>query len=215
MYVEMLRGRDGLPGKNGESGPCGPPGERGSPGVPRGGATYTRWGKKDCPEVPGTEKVYHGITVGSDSDHDGGGANYLCMPEVPDYDLSYISGTGSSVGKLYGTEYEKPLRHDMDHYNIPCAVCHVHTRAAVIMIPAKATCPNNWYREYYGYLMSEDYGHKRSTFECVDKDMDYLPGNSEHTDNCHFHHVEAMCNVGIPCPPYNNYKELNCVVCTK
>ena len=30
-----------------------------------------------------------------------------------------------------------------------------------------------------------------------------------------FCHVEADCNTGLPCPPYNNHKELNCVVCTK
>ena len=29
-----------------------------------------------------------------------------------------------------------------------------------------------------------------------------------------FRHVEANCS-GMVCPPYNNYKELNCVVCTK
>ena len=63
--------------------------------------------------------------------------------------------------------------------------------------------------EQNGYLMSEEYGYKRSTFECINKDMDYLPGNSKHTKICHLHHVKAVCNVGIPCPPFNDYKELN------
>ena len=27
--------------------------------------------------------------------------------------------------------------------------------------------------------------------------------------------VEATCNYGLACPPYNNYKELNCMMCTK
>lgn len=51
--------------------------------------------------------------------------------------------------------------------------------------------------------------------ECVDKSMESLPGSSVNTDGALFYHVEAICGVGIPCPPYNNIKELNCVVCSK
>ncbi len=57
VFVELLRGRDGLPGRDGVQGPPGPSGEDGSPGPPgpsgedgspgppgpqSGGATYTR-----------------------------------------------------------------------------------------------------------------------------------------------------------------------------
>ena len=41
-----------------------------------------------------------------------------------------------------------------DH-NAPCAVCHVSTRVAVLMIPAWRHCPSQWTLEYTGYLMSE------------------------------------------------------------
>ena len=215
VYMEMLRGRDGLPGKYGLPGPHGYPGVSGLPGyyVSQGGATYTRWGKSTCPTIYDTEQVYRGIASGTYYNHKGGGVNYLCLPEVPDYDLSHGSGSVSNVGLLYGVEYAYSVK-GVANGNVPCAICHVRTRAAVIMIPAKATCPDTWYREYYGYLMSEDYSHKRSTFECVDQDMDSLPNSFDPTNGAYFYHVEAVCDVGIPCP-YNIHTKLNCVVCTK
>ena len=85
------------------------------------------------------------------------------------------------------------------------------------MIPARTSCPTGWTTEYYGYLMSQgsywDNRH-RTSFECIDKDQESLPGSQADTNGALFYHVEANCN-GIPCPPYNNYKELNCIVCTK
>ena len=58
--------------------------------------------------------------------------------------------------------------------------------------------------------------HGRTMFECVDKDQESLPGGgTTNTNGVLFHHVEADCNTGLPCPPYNNHKELNCVVWTK
>ena len=62
--------------------------------------------------------------------------------------------------------------------------------------------------------MSNYKEHKRTHFECVDEDMEALPGSSASIDGAVMHHVEANCN-GLPCLPYNNHKELNCVVCTK
>ena len=92
MFVELLRGRDGLPGRDGVQGPPGPPGkdgtsgqqgtpvEQGPPGPSSGGAVL---GKSSCPEVNDTELVYSGFTGGTDYTQSGGGANHLCMPEVP------------------------------------------------------------------------------------------------------------------------------------
>ena len=240
MFIQLLRGRnclhgrdgapgrdgcpgrDGLPGRDGVPGPAGPPGEPGSkgekgPAGPQsGGATYIRWGKSSCPgNVPGTEMVYSGIAAGSHYAQTGGGANYLCMPKVPQYksDLTYRSPVDNHA-KLYGVEYEAPVQGSQDH-NAPCAVCHVSTRSAVLVIPARYSCPANWTMEYYGYLMTEHILHKHSsTFECVDKDMEALPGSAANTNGATFYHAEASCN-GLPCPPYNNHQELNCVVCTK
>ena len=227
MFVELLRGRDGLPGRDGVQGPPGPPGkdgsrgEQGPPGTPSsGGSIYTRWGKSSCPEVEGTELVYSGITGGTFYNEEGGGANYLCMPKDPEYTLRYRGGV-TGHAHVHGSEYDYPLQGTHNH-NVPCAVCCVSPRSKILMIPAKTSCPPNWTREYYGYIMTEFRGvhnnniRGRTMFECVDKDQESLPGGgTTNTDGVLFHHVEAVCNTGLPCPPYNNEKELNCVVCTK
>ena len=186
-----------------------------------GGGIYTRWGKSSCPQVEGTQLVYSGITGGTWYSQEGGGANYLCLPQDPQYSptLTYRSGADGHA-LVYGAEYQGPLQGIHDH-NAPCAVCHVSTRPTVMMIPAKYRCPSTWTREYYGYLMTEYKGHSgsirgRTMFECVDQDQESLPDSHGNTDGVTFHHVEAVCDHGhLPCPPYDQNKELNCVVCTK
>ena len=223
-YIEVLRGRDGRDGRDGVPGPRGSQGQRGDQGVagppgPRnGGVVYTRWGKSSCSSVSGTTLVYAGRAGGTHFAHKGGAANYLCMPDDPDY-LSYRSGVqGHSY--VYGAEYETwtgaPLSAVHDH-NVPCAVCYASTRVAVTMIPAKTQCPSNWTLEYSGYLMSAGSawsGHHRTMYECVDKNPDSVPGSAANTNGALFYHVEANCN-GMLCPPYDPQKELTCAVCTK
>ena len=195
------------------AGPDGPPGPR------SGGALYTRWGKSSCPEVRGTELIYDGITGGTWFEHPGGGANYLCMPKDPEYSTTLNYNTKfNNHALLYGAEYESPAQQESHDHNVPCAVCYVSTRPTVIMIPAKASCPPTWTREYYGYLMTELSTHHRTMFECVDKDQESLAGGQGDTNGVLFYHAEASCSPGhLPCPPYgvNQHKELNCVVCTK
>ena len=220
MFVELLRGRDGLPGrdgapgKDGNQGPQGPPGLRGLPGPRSGGAIYTRWGKSSCPQIEGTALVYSGITGGSWFGHTGGGANHLCMPKDPENVLSYGNGEKHWAAFVYGTEYEHPLQGTHDH-GVPCAVCYVTTRSTVLMIPAKASCPTNYTKEYNGYLMADHHGHKRTMFVCVDGDQESLPGSVGNQEGALLYHVEARCGTSLPCPPYDTKKELNCVVCTK
>ena len=219
-YIEVLRGRDGRDGRDGVPGPSGPQGQRGDQGVagppgPRnGGVVYTRWGKSSCPSVSGTTLVYAGRAGGTQYTHKGGAANYLCMPDDPDY-LSYTPGV-QGYNYVYGAEYQThggTLRAVFNH-NVPCAVCYASTRVAVTMIPAKTQCPSNWTLEYSGYLMSEHYTHNRAMYECVDKNPDSVPGSAANTNGALFYHVEASCN-GMLCPPYDPQKELTCAVCTK
>ena len=219
-YIEVLRGRDGRDGRDGVPGPRGPQGERGHQGVagppgPRnGGVVYTRWGKTSCPNVSGTTLVYAGRTGGTWFGDKGGAANYLCMPDDPDY-LSYRSGV-QGLNYVYGVEYQTgggPLSTVHDH-NVPCAVCYASTRVAVTMIPAKTLCPSNWTLEYSGYLMSDHRIYTTTMYECVDKNPDSVPGSASNTNGALFYHVEANCN-GMLCPPYDPQKELTCAVCTK
>jgi len=237
-YIEILRGRDGrdgLPGRDGKdgmrgdkgepgatglTGQKGDPGATGPPGPRSGGVVYTRWGKTSCPNVSGTELVYAGRAGGTWFQHKGGAANYLCMPNDPDY-LRYQSGV-QGYNYVYGVEYQThdhgpgPLSAVHDH-NVPCAVCYASTRVAVTMIPAKTRCPSTWTLEYSGYLMSEGRlwsDHYRTMYECIDKNPDSVPGSASSTDGALLYNVEAHCS-GMLCPPYDPQKELTCAVCTK
>ena len=198
-----MRGQEGRVGPAGQTGPR------------AGGVTYTRWGHNACPDVSGTELLYSGRVGGAFYSHQGGGANYLCLPGDPEYTLRYRSGVQSPwISRVYGTEYELPITGSHSH-GVPCAVCYSTTRVAVVMIPAKTSCPTNWTREYYGYLMSEATvsGRHRNQYVCVDKNQVSVPGSSSNIDGNVLYHVEVACH-GIQCPPYDSQKELNCVVCT-
>ena len=208
-------GRDGTSGQKGDKGERGVSGMVGPPGPVSGGATYTRWGRISCPTITGTSLVYSGRAGKSWYSHTGGGSNYQCLPNNPEYG-QFAPGV-QGLAPIYGVEYQLgggsplPVQHD---HNVPCAVCHVSTRAAVLMIPAWRHCPSQWTLEYTGYLMTEQHNHGKATYECVDKDAESVPRSHADTNGGMFHHVEANCN-GLPCPPYDPQKELMCAVCTK
>ena len=215
-------GLQGVGGPVGSPGPQGPLGPQGIPGETANcGETYVRWGRTTCPQNVGTELVYSGRAGGSWYNFRGGASNYLCMPDDPDY-LQFASGS-QGRNYVYGVEYElsagQPL-HDVHGHNVPCAVCTAVSRCSLLMIPAKTQCPTNWTTEYVGYLMSGYQKQALSTeYECVDKDPESVPGldaTGWHQGNgsAILNHVEATCN-GMACPPYEAWKELTCVVCTR
>ena len=205
-------GRDGARGQKGDKGERGEAGIVGAPGPVSGGATYTRWGRTSCPNISGTSLVYNGRAGKSWWNRRGGGTNYQCLPNNPEYG-QYIAGVQGN-SPIFGVEYTLSVQSAVNNHNAPCAVCHVSTRAAVLMIPAWLHCPSQWTLEYTGYLMTEHNAHNAATFECVDKDAEAVPGSHVNTNGGEFYHVEGSCN-GLPCPPYVAEKELTCAVCTK
>ena len=237
-YIEILRGRDGrdgvpgprgIPGHDGKTGEkgeigmggmAGMKGEQGPRGPMTGGVTYVRWGRTTCPDIEGTELLYRGRAAGSLYSHQGGGANYQCVTEEPENfdfglgqsDSAYIHGSEYQTSNINVPQSSRPL-HDND---VPCAVCYVTTRVSVVMIPGKYTCPQNWTREYYGWLMAENnhQSHHRSTFECVDASPETIAGGGANHNGALFYHVEPRCG-SLPCPPYEPQKEMTCVVCTR
>ncbi|XP_019850451.1 PREDICTED: short-chain collagen C4-like isoform X1 [Amphimedon queenslandica] len=224
-YVEVLHGRDGrdgVPGRDGVKGERGDKGEKGEKGEtgpvgqagPKsGGVVYTRWGRKSCPT--GAELLYEGITGGNHNSQTGGGANYVCLPKVPQYLSTTVPSSGQSY--MYGTEYEVdnrlfPGNHD---HNAPCAVCYTSTKSVKLMIPARTSCPSSWTIEYKGYLMTQVDGSKNSkVYECVDENPESIDGSKADTDGALFYFTASTCN-GLPCPPYVNDRAITCVVCTK
>ena len=84
------------------------------------------------------------------------------------------------------------------------------------MIPGAKNCPSGWTEEYEGFLMASDNTRYRSEYICMVKNPDAIIGSAGHTEEAaDVWNVEAYCTGNIMCPPYNAYKEITCVVCTK
>ena len=188
------------------------------------GVTYTRWGRTSCPNDTEAQLVYSGRAGGTNYNVRGGSSEIICLPDDPDYLPGSIDLTSSPANQyksvVQGAEYEvnygvpgNPLTH-VHQQNAPCAVCFVPTRATTIMVPAKSTCPSSWTREYYGYLMTAHDGHYRSSYTCLDVDPEPVPGTSSNTNPALVYHTVTDCN-GLLCTPYQNNRQLSCVVCTK
>ena len=242
--MEVLRGRDGRDGRDGEkgdtgspgvqgergvAGPRGPvgdngargdPGAKGEPGMqspPAGGAVYTRWGRTTCPTCQGTQLLYAGRAGGTPYQYSGGAANYVCLPNDPDY-LQYQTGV-QGVTRIGGVVYQYgrfPSLSSLNSQNVPCAVCYVANRSVAVMIPAKTQCPTHWTLEYIGYLMTKSYHNAGpKMYECVDKDPESIPGPDIPSDvSVAFKPVEPFSS-GISNTAYDDEKELTCVVCTR
>ena len=66
------------------------------------------------------------------------------------------------------------------------AVCYVTQHSTVYMLPAKYTCPSEWTREYYGYLMSEHHSHHLSQFSCIDYAFKSMIGSKHMMMECDY-----------------------------
>ena len=219
VYLQILRGRDGRDGRDGQKGERGEKGDKGDtgpkgPAGPKsGGVVYTRWGRKSCPTNTGAELLYEGIAGGSHYRHSGGGANYVCLPKVPQYSSIHVP---PYYFYMYGAEYESVNgifsgKHD---HNVPCAVCYTSTKEVKLMIPACTSCPSSWTVEYKGYLMTERHNHARNVYECVDESPESIAGSHSNVDGAQFYFIGTTCT-GLPCPPYVANRAITCVVCTK
>ena len=185
-----------------------------------GGAVYTVWGKSSCPNTLGTELVYGGLAAKSASKESGGGSDYQCLSDEPQY-LNYEDGIQGDREYIMGVEYLNwqggPLS-QVNRQGVPCAVCYTAARKASLMIPGRDECPESWTREYYGYLTTERFNHRSSAgYACVDDS----PEGIHVSDNVHREFkgaamvpVETYCESHI-CPTYDYSRELTCVVCSK
>ncbi|XP_002739169.1 uncharacterized protein LOC100366375 [Saccoglossus kowalevskii] len=178
------------------------------------GTMYVRWGRSSCPTS--AELVYQGVIGGEYYTNSGGGSNYQCLPLDPIWDQP-SSGKCDACAKMWGSEYQSdlypPFSHLFQHDSV-CAVCLVNSRSRVLMVPARNQCPSiEWTREYYGYLMAENFNHQRSEFICVDRYAEVRPGSVDNDNGALLYNVEARCG-SLPCGPYIDGYELTCAVCT-
>lgn len=148
-----------------------------------------------------------------------GSAEFLCLHNEPQF-LQTTPGLSRQRGRLYGTEYEPvnnaPAFTNMVRHEAPCSVCYSAGRSTKITIPGRTSCPSSWTREYYGYLMGEEYIslHRSRVPICVDVNAESIPGSAGQIVKSLLYFIETTCD-GIKCPPYYNGAEITCAVCTK
>ncbi|XP_078582194.1 short-chain collagen C4-like isoform X2 [Branchiostoma floridae x Branchiostoma japonicum] len=206
-----LKGDTGLQGAKGQKGAQGLTGNNG-----QGGAVYVRWGRKTCPY--GATTVYSGVAGGTDFSESGGGTNYQCLPNDPQWGR-YQDGVSGYRAYMYGAEYRVATNAlfgstSLDAHDVPCTVCYVPTRGSKLMIPARNTCPTGWTEEYDGYLMAASFTHTATEYVCMDDNPETVLGGQGRQSKASFYPVEARCGA-LQCPNYVEGRELTCVVCTK
>ncbi|XP_052790161.1 short-chain collagen C4-like [Mya arenaria] len=187
------------------------------------GNVYIRWGRTTCP-TNGTDLVYTGYAAGN-LYTENGAADNLCLTSEPIWG-AYDDTAQSYSAKVYGTEYEFDLYtnggaqffgKNLQDHDAPCAVCHT-SRRATVMIPGRNQCYPGWTKEYSGYLVSTLSGYpgflSPSNYACMDSDAEFESADYESKNGKLMYLVEAICG-SLRCPPYVNYRELTCVVCSK
>ena len=163
--------------------------------------------------------------------HYGGGTNYLCLPEEPQWNNQ--TSVNAHTGWLYGVEYDFGGNYasffsttntggrQLHQNPVPCVVCYVPQRSTSVMIPARNRCPVGWTQEYGGYLMSDHsflishWNQPRGgmSYICGDQAPEIATGN-KHRQQAWLEVVRVGCGM-LPCSKYPNGAELACVVCTK
>lgn len=183
-----------------------------------GNVSYTRWGRNACPED--ATLIYKGFAASGHYSHAGGISSLHCLIDNPTFASDKVNDGNQDGALLYGTEYQTNANniatlvslHDSD---APCAVCLKPQATLTLMIPGTMNCPDDWNKEYEGFLMGTHYTHK-STHEaaCVDIAPELSSGsNKANQDGNLWYPTETECG-SLPCPPYVQNREVSCVVCT-
>ena len=162
----------------------------------------------------------------------GGGSNFLCLPEDPQYG-PYSQFSPTPASQIFGVQYaeldpaistENNGNQTLYNGDAVCAICCASKgRSTSIMIPARLQCPTGWTKEYSGYLVAEcgncaDNRH-RSSYVCLDDAPEVRFGGTAADNNWQWlggaiYTVPTTCGIR-PCSTYVSGASLTCVVCTQ
>lgn len=189
------------------------------------GVTYIHWGRTTCDGD--ALLIYEGHAAGAHHLHGGGGTNTLCLHEDPQFNVVFPDYATYST-KVHGVEYKMSASenyvfsmnnsdgHPLTNYPAPCAACHVSSRTAILMIPARINCPEGWTEEYRGYVVAEssvDKDRHRGEYLCWDEAPEYTKGAAAQ-DQGLIYTVELASGT-LPSSIFIDGIELTCVVCSK
>ena len=195
------------------------------------GAVYTRWGRKSCGAQ--SKLIYRGQMTGPDHKSTGGGANFQCLPNDPEYDPQAITNVPHSKLRsvIYSYNGQNLFSTDIVQHQVPCTVCEADQRMTKLMIPAMNRCPSSeWVLEYKGYLMSSaehqtdgryvDNSYDKMSYVCVDAKPESVKSKPSGSWSGHILYAVTVSCSGDGalgnCPPYlSDGRALSCVVCSK
>lgn len=217
-----------IPGERGAKGDIGPPGEKGEngrvgkQGIPGFNSScrvskfdnistvYVKWGSRSC-NITQAKRLYTGYMSGPSVE--GGGSNYLCLPDHPKY-KNKSPGTVDDSAEIDGVKYGTSFEAKRSNRVVYCAVCETRTKVVIKTFPAMNECPTGWEIEYEGYLAA----HKKPRTEhvCVERNAQRSKSAAYvKTGTIEKIRVEK-CGI-LPCADdkYNTNEDLTCVVCSK
>jgi len=191
------------------------------------GQSYVRWGRTTC-NSPATV-LYTGFAANGRMNQTGSGLDLQCLHSQPEYLDRYTPSIW--VAQIFGVEYAwwctatanagpfssvNAGNKCMNSEFMPCVACTVHPRSQQIMIPARINCPTGWFREYWGYLVTQrNVTWYKGTHTCLDEAPEIVVREGRiNLSGGVVYPVETVC-LGLECPPYVEGAYITCVVCSK
>jgi len=184
---------------------------------------YVRWGRKSC--EGDASVVYNGYVASAHSVNAGNGKNYLCLHATPEWGNvkaghqlwgSPMYGAQYAIGGVEGYGNNQPFSwanfngQDPDQFTASCVVCETPNQQ-VLMIPARKSCPADWYSEYSGYLVA--LVQMPSEWICLDGAPE--PSSGGRTAWQASFHVAEVFSGALPAGTYTDGNEVSCVICSK
>jgi len=189
------------------------------------GGLYVRWGRTKCPDD--NVVVYTGYVATEYYTVTGGGHDYLCLSDTPQYDSQALNADlhsglhgaeywfGTDYTKNYPYSNENNNNQDINQKTAPCVMCYT-PRTDVAMISGMRDCPGDLTPEYTGYIATNDFRETSSAdFICIDRapEVAKIDGNPK-SGEARLMPVRVICGT-LPCPnPYQGLKAVPCAVCS-
>jgi hypothetical protein len=182
-----------------------------------GNAVYTRWGHRSCPET--SARVYEGFMSSAKSTNcgktscEGGGANFICMHNMPQWPEGYNNGDHNG-NRLWGVEYRNTGAVDANnHQDAACVVCETQNIAYVQW--GRQTCSNGHVTHYNGLVMAYSHTQWKSSYVCVDWLRDSHPTSyTKENEWAGFLYTTEMESGSADEKLYPTNREVGCVVCS-
>ncbi|XP_054713248.1 uncharacterized protein LOC129222742 [Uloborus diversus] len=187
--------------------------------LPRiGGANYIHWGRKQCPS--NTETVLSGVTIGSEVGQNGSSSDFLCSEKILEErdgfeQLEDVSRDRALISSL---KYQGKLQKffSMAEKSIACSHCRSSRKSRAMMFAARTDCPEDWTKEYGGYLMAPSLDSSKGEYICVDEEMEEAADEVTTVPRIvpiQLTEVSSRCG-SLPCDSFENSKLMSCVVCS-